>query len=982
MDQMASSFGHTGSGDRENNSYAETLRKRYIKAKELLHKIKQNARYRKRPIYDKKDRERCEKTIKEYREYIINEQKLKFAEARREREAQKRQEYRESSYTQQMGGNRKKSEIRTSSNSGRNELCMALVNEKLGNRQPVPASQWPMIETRISDILFKYLLNNKNGPIPRYDSGEIYRGYYLLQCQDKFSKEFLCNCMAQVKDVFEGLSLNVIEIDEIQNSNEHSLNTTNDCGKESSGNGAIEEYRRYLTSMDRLKFYAGLGQLTRNERKSLKRIKRFIREYEERNNLPRTPMDNIGNGQPQNVQGFQLSVNYGDSNSSCGLRQQMEDFSQGSWGHRSSSNQFPNDEQNSQNWGAWNSGQMQPESFPQTGGNSSNFKGEFPFNSENNYNTQMEPNWRPDNSWNCTTAESFTDRNNFEFRGEQRSNSSWNFEDTQANDYQEIRGDRQDFDFNGRRNFDLESNQYNRPEMRGNNQGIETCKTANNNYETEQMKQANDYQEMRGNRQDFDFNGRRYFDSESNQYNRPEMRGNNQGIETSMAANNNYETEQSWRQNQMANTAWKYDEPKGANYTSPNTQFMTTHFNQESQNSSQQLTSFAASSSRNVTAWNNTNPAERTQMINQVEPSKIQLEKQLFELLNALGANKPPVSQTQLQNARDSHSQNLGKRKSDLKATEVITLSDDSDHEEKVEKKAEMEYYKALAHLRKLEGRASENLSEQEKFFKETSEFIVKQYETKFCSKTKQTNNNQSQEKPNESQHNKKTRWNSSTNNNYAEPQTSDSSNQLISYPNPALWKLSTNSNLPHVNNNSQLQIAIIDRNETDLKLNKRLWSQLEGDLFKALRYEVEKTNNNNIRQFDAKQWKNGFKIVKCENIQALDFIKRFIIKQKLLNPRQQYDFIPVSELPKQPVVRVWIPPPNADDMSILKILKDDNQALHSRSWTLKYSRKRPHNNGKDLYIYISTLAVEKLSSCQGEIRYGNKRLKMELLDE
>ncbi|XP_023300320.2 myb-like protein D isoform X1 [Lucilia cuprina] len=970
MDQMTSSYPHTDAQNyRENNNFAETLRKRYLKATELLFKIKQNARYRKRPIYDKKDRERCEKTIMEYREYLRTQDRLKVAQARREKEAQQRQEHREFSYKEQ-------SEIR----KNRNELCMALVNEKQGNRQPVSASQWPMIETHISDILFKYLLHNKNGPIPRYDSGEIYRGYYLIQCKDEFSKEFLCNCMSQVKDVFNDLSLNVIEIDKIHYSNEYSHNSPSPSSvgeKSASSNGPIDERRRYITSLERLKFYAGLGQLTRNERKNLKRIKRFIRDYEERNGLPATPMDNIGNGQQQNEQGFQLSVNYGS------LREQMEDFSQGSCERWSSSNQLPSDEQNSQSWGAWNSRQMLPESFPQRSDsssfNNSNFVGEFPFNSANNYNTEMESNWRPDNTWNCTTQHSFSDtrenvQNNFEFRNEQRSNSFWNYEDSQANDYH---GNRQEFDFNGR------YNQYNRPEMRRNNQDVDFNERRNYDEESNQY----DRPEMRRNNQDFDFNERRNYDEESNHYKRPEMKANSQGRESFMPVNNNYETVQSWRENQMANNAWQYEEPNETNYTSLKRQSMSSNFNQEYQNSSQQLNSFAASSSRNMmtnSSWNNTSPADRIQTNNEEEPSKMRLEKQVIELLNALGANKLPVASTQLQIPKESH--NLGKRKSDLKATEVINLSDDSDHEEKVEKKAEMEYYKALAKLRKFESRANETLTEQEKFFKETSEFIVRQYETKFCSKPRQQtnniNNNQLQENLNESQNNKTTKWNSVTNNNYTEPQTTESSKQLISYPNPTLRKLTTNSNRSHVNNDTQLQIAIIDRNEPDLRLSKRLWTQLETELFKTLRYEVEKTNNKNLRQFNAKQWLNDFKIVKCENIQALDFIKRFINKQTLLNSRLKYDVIPVSELPKQAIVRVWIPPPNEDDMSLLRNLKEQNQALHSRSWTLKNSRERLHNNGKDLYIYISPLSVEKLSFCQGEIRYGNKRLKMELLDE
>ncbi|XP_037816621.1 uncharacterized protein LOC119607002 [Lucilia sericata] len=890
----------------------------------------------------------------------------------------------------------------------KNNLCMALVNEKEGKLQPVMVSQWPMIEKRISDLQFKYNLHNKNAPIPRFNSGDIYRGYYLIQCQDEFSKEFLCNCITQVKDEFEGLSLNVIEIYKIPTDSPFTAtlgvshetlaapkrpNSPPVWRKLSQSTSAADKHRYYLASLDRMKIFNAKRKLNQNERRNERKCRRAIRKYEQRNGLPLTQPVNGANGPPQkNTQGFQLSVNYFETDVSHDSRQLAGEFSQANWTDQTNNNNFPKEEQRSLNWGAnssWNSKEMEDGSNAQISGKSSFNRTAF----GNNYELELEACGRPESTWNNsdTKTERLFERrqkSSLEFEEEKSPNSSWNFEESTK--------ESKDFNSESVRNFDQEQN-------------FRSHQTANGLWN--------------------DFNPE--FES------RYELRGNSStnchSPKPKSSARNNLETEETWRPNQMANTKWNYDnvkggddfnletqnfpqqltssversqsnresnkshtetwnygDDKGGSYGSPNPQFSRANYHLEKQNFPQHLSSSAEpSSSRNMMAnssWNNSEPAERSQEIKEPnksnteeESAKILLEKRIFELLNALSGdnieeehlklpNKLPITQIELKTTTESTSQILGKRKSDLPPTEVITLTDDSDQEE--EEKAEKEYFKALGFLKKLQGRNHKFLSEQEQFFKETSEFIVRQYQNKFGSKQEKTNKNQG----------KRTRWNSTANNNTIQQIAGGSSNNLTqtnNSVNPSATSLYTS-----LKTQPELQIAIIDRLKPDLSIAKHLWSQMEENLIKALHYEVEKTNNTNITQFDAMHWKYGVKVIQCENMEALNFIKRFIIKQTLQNPRQQYDVIPINELPKRSIVKVWIPPPNADDMAILKIIKAQNHTLYTNCWTLINSRERSNRNGKDLYISISAASVDRLRYCQGKIRYGINRLKMELPEE
>lgn len=93
-------------------------------------------------------------------------------------------------------------------------LLVALAN--MNGELPSPVvTEWSAIESRLAELVMEHVLSNKDSPAPRFDSGEIHRGYRLIKCMDLFSKEFLGNCVAKISDSWAGLSLKLIPAEDI-----------------------------------------------------------------------------------------------------------------------------------------------------------------------------------------------------------------------------------------------------------------------------------------------------------------------------------------------------------------------------------------------------------------------------------------------------------------------------------------------------------------------------------------------------------------------------------------------------------------------------------------------------------------------------------------------------------------------------------------------------------------------------------------------
>ena len=96
----------------------------------------------------------------------------------------------------------------------KDNLIVALASVNGGITSPVVA-EWGAIETKLAELVMEHVLSSKDRPVPRFDSGEIHRGYRIIKCMDGFSKEFLGNCITAISDSWDGLSLKLIPAEEI-----------------------------------------------------------------------------------------------------------------------------------------------------------------------------------------------------------------------------------------------------------------------------------------------------------------------------------------------------------------------------------------------------------------------------------------------------------------------------------------------------------------------------------------------------------------------------------------------------------------------------------------------------------------------------------------------------------------------------------------------------------------------------------------------
>lgn len=97
----------------------------------------------------------------------------------------------------------------------KDNLRVALVNDKKRGLCPVTTSEWGKVEAELSTLVMEHVLANKGSAVPHYDSSEIHRGFRVIKCMDEFSKVFLEECVAKVSDAWEDIGLRLIPAQDI-----------------------------------------------------------------------------------------------------------------------------------------------------------------------------------------------------------------------------------------------------------------------------------------------------------------------------------------------------------------------------------------------------------------------------------------------------------------------------------------------------------------------------------------------------------------------------------------------------------------------------------------------------------------------------------------------------------------------------------------------------------------------------------------------
>lgn len=201
---------------KKRKSQRDILRAKYAKAKFILDKIAKNEANGTPDVRDEEDRVKYQAVVDEHQKLLDALPSTSQKAEKRNRsqtgdeKAPKKRRLVEKSLTPQATAATR----RPFNEVVKGHLNVALANSKDGRMCPVVA-EWGAIESKLAELVMEYVLENKGKVAPRFDSGEVHRGYRIIKCLDESSKEFLGKCITKISDAWVGLSLKLIPAEEI-----------------------------------------------------------------------------------------------------------------------------------------------------------------------------------------------------------------------------------------------------------------------------------------------------------------------------------------------------------------------------------------------------------------------------------------------------------------------------------------------------------------------------------------------------------------------------------------------------------------------------------------------------------------------------------------------------------------------------------------------------------------------------------------------
>ncbi|XP_073819713.1 uncharacterized protein [Musca autumnalis] len=202
-----------GQSNKKKKSPSDVRKALYQKAKYILSKIAKNAAEGTVHERDEEDKITYTKIVEEYEK------------AKASKNDQPTSSKRERSRTEDnKPAKRKKLKHNTTASSTikrpfnevvKDNLMVAVANDKNDKLSPITTAEWGMVETKLSEQVMEHVFANDDSPVPHFDSSEVHRGYRVIKCMDEFSKGFLEKCIAKISDAWEDISLRLIPAQDI-----------------------------------------------------------------------------------------------------------------------------------------------------------------------------------------------------------------------------------------------------------------------------------------------------------------------------------------------------------------------------------------------------------------------------------------------------------------------------------------------------------------------------------------------------------------------------------------------------------------------------------------------------------------------------------------------------------------------------------------------------------------------------------------------
>ena len=171
------------------------------------------------------------------------------------------------------------------------------------------------------------------------------------------------------------------------------------------------------------------------------------------------------------------------------------------------------------------------------------------------------------------------------------------------------------------------------------------------------------------------------------------------------------------------------------------------------------------------------------------------------------------------------------------------------------------------------------------------------------------------------------------------------------------------------------LQIAFIDRSDSDGKISPEKWDLIEEKLIELM---MEKSCDGSNARISSIGWSRGIKVAECENEGTVMFLADAI---KLLGepwPGAQLEVIHQSQLPLRPIVTVWVPPTIKNINGIPELIGKQNDGLDTSSWIIVNSLAvEGKYKGYDIRIAVDNASFRWLRAKGGRVLCGLAHLKV-----
>ncbi|XP_073831518.1 uncharacterized protein [Musca autumnalis] len=206
--------GQTTEPNLKKKSPSDVRKSLYQKAKFILGKIAKNAANGTVDERDEADKLKYTQIVEEYEKAKISHINDRQSSSKRERSR--------TEDTKPAKRKKLKHNTTTSSTTKRpfnevvkDNMLVAIANEKEGKLSPITTAEWGTVETKLSELVMEHVLANEDSPVPHFDSSEVHRGYRVIKCMDEYSKEFLEKSIAKLSNAWDDISLKLIPAQEI-----------------------------------------------------------------------------------------------------------------------------------------------------------------------------------------------------------------------------------------------------------------------------------------------------------------------------------------------------------------------------------------------------------------------------------------------------------------------------------------------------------------------------------------------------------------------------------------------------------------------------------------------------------------------------------------------------------------------------------------------------------------------------------------------